>query len=191
MNKMPDKGTKQGFPENYPEEVIEDAWLIDETPVSIRPIRPDDTPRLQAGFSRLSPESVYLRFLESFSQLTDAQASEFTNVDYYNRMALVAEVEEDGEKNLIGVARYALIEPGVAECAVVVIDEYQGRGLGTVLLNRLVTYARKHGVVEFLATVHHTNSKVVRFVQRSGFPAERKMIEPGIWEIRLRLADDS
>ncbi len=190
MNKMPDKSTDKEFPENYPADVAETTWLIDETPVSIRPIRPDDASRLQAGFTRLSPQSVYLRFLESFSQLTDAQAREFTKVDYLNQMALVAEVDEAGAKSLVGVARYALVQPGLAECAVVVIDEYQGRGLGTVLLNRLVTYARNHGVKEFLATVHHTNSQIIRFVQRSGFPAERKMLEPGVWEIRVRLVDD-
>jgi GNAT superfamily N-acetyltransferase len=105
-------------------------------------------------------------------------------------MALVAEIQEEGESNLIGVARYAMLpgdEPGLAESAVVVIDEYQKRGLGSLLLQRLVRYARSHDVRTFLATVHVSNAQIMRFIQRSGFPADKKMIEPGVWEIRVHL----
>jgi acetyltransferase len=177
----------------YPQEWIDHIVLEDGTPITIRPIRPDDAPKLQAAFKRLSSQSIYYRFLQIFSQLTDQQARDFANLDYYQRMALVAETREAGELNLIGVARYAWLpgeEPGLAESAVVVIDEYQKRGLGSLLLRRLVRYARSHDVQAFLATVHVSNAQIMRFIQRSGFPAEKRMIEPGVWEIRVLLQDE-
>jgi len=175
---------------DYPSEYIEKVNLLDGTPVTIRPIRPDDASGLQAGFQRLSPESVYLRFLETFNMLTDKQARDFAEVDYCHKMAMVAEIQEDDQDNLIGVARYALVGESnskLAESAVVVVDEYQGRGLGTLLLDRLVKYARDHGVEAFLGTIHHSNAKIMRFIRRSGFPAEKQMLEPGVWEVRVKL----
>ncbi len=148
---------------------------------------------LQIAFKRLSTQSIYYRFLQVFAQLTDQQARDFANLDYYQRMALVAETQEAGESNLIGVACYAYPgdESGLAESAVVVIDEYQKRGLGSLLLRRLVRYARSHDVRAFLATVHVSNAQIMRFIKRSGFPAEKKMIEPGVWEIRIRFKMES
>jgi acetyltransferase len=177
----------------YPQEWIEHIVLQDGTPVTIRPIRPDDAPKLQTAFKRLSTQSIYYRFLQIFSQLTDQQARDFANLDYYQRMAFVAETQEADELSLIGVARFARLpgdEPDLAESAVVVIDEYQKRGLGSLLLQRLVRYARSHDVQAFLATVHVSNAQIMRFIQRSGFPAEKRMIEPGVWEIRVRLPDE-
>jgi acetyltransferase len=174
----------------YPQEWVERIVLQDGTAVTIRPIRPEDAPKLQRAFKRLSTQSIYYRFLQVFEQLTDQQARDFADLDYQKRMAFVAETQEAGESNLIGVARYVMLpgdEPSLAECAVVVIDEYQKRGLGSLLLRRLVRYALLHDVQFFLATVHLSNAQIMRFVQRSGFPAEKKMIEPGVWEIRIRL----
>lgn len=174
----------------YPQEWVEGIVLQDGTAVTIRPIRPEDAPKLQTAFKRLSTQSIYYRFLQVFEQLTDQQARDFADLDYHQRMALVAETQEAGESNLIGVARYVMLpgdEPGLAESAVVVIDEYQKRGLGSLLLRRLVRYALLHDVQTFLATVHLSNAQIMRFIQRSGFPAEKKMIEPGVWEIRIQL----
>jgi acetyltransferase len=185
-----DEHTPMQVTGRYPQEWIEQIALPDGTLVTIRPIRPEDAPKLQSAFKRLSIQSVYYRFLQVFTQLTDQQAHDFANLDYYQRMALVAEIQEEGESNLIGVARYAMLpgdEPGLAESAVVVIDEYQKRGLGSLLLQRLVRYARSHDVRTFLATVHVSNAQIMRFIQRSGFPADKKMIEPGVWEIRVHL----
>lgn len=187
-----DQRTSPGVFGRYPQEWVEQIVLQDGTPVTIRPIRPEDASNLQIAFKRLSTQSIYYRFLQVFAQLTDQQARDFANLDYYHRMALVAETREAGETNLIGVARYAMLsgdEPGLAESAVVVIDEYQKRGLGSLLLLRLVRYARSHDVQAFLATVHVSNAQIMRFIQRSGLPAEKKMLEPGVWEIRIRLQD--
>ncbi|HEX7972853.1 MAG TPA: GNAT family N-acetyltransferase [Anaerolineales bacterium] len=188
---LPQEQAGSDLPAGYPLDYIETVTLRDGLQVILRPIRPDDAPRLQEGFNRLSQRSVYLRFLESFRQLPDEQAENFARLDYANRMALVVEIQEHSEPHLIGVARYALIgpdAPGLAESAVVVVDEFQGKGLGTLLLDRLVKHARTHGVYAFTATVHISNTQIMRFIKKSGLRSEKKMLEPGVWEIHIYLS---
>lgn len=163
--------------------------LRDGTTVTIRPIRPDDARRLQALFDRLSPESISLRFLGQPKELPYEQARQLANVDYQKRMALVATREQDGEEHIIAVARYAThpaSPPDVAEAAIVVEDEYQKRGLGTLLLTRLVAYAQAHGIRAFMATIRHDNAQIMRFIGRSGLPTE-STLEAGVWDILVKL----
>jgi acetyltransferase len=177
-------------PENYPWDWLEKVQHIDNLEIYIRPIRPDDAKGLQEGFRRLSARSRYLRFLETANDLSDRQARELANLDYHDRMALVAEIDTDAGKHLIGVARYArlgLERPNSAECAIVVADEFQQRGLGSLLMNRLSRYAAAHGIHEFIGTIHVTNAAMLRFIKRAGLPYERSIIEPGIWEVRVKL----
>lgn len=182
-------GPEENTPGPYPVDQVEKVTLRDGTELVIRPIRPDDAALLQEGFRRLSPQSIYLRFLETFKELSDRQAQRFSVLDYQDHMAFVAELEENGKNSLIGVARYSMLadEPGVAESAIVVGDEFQGRGLGLLLLARLIRYAQTHGVTTFLATVHLSNNKIMRFIHRGGFAFSKKMIEPGVWEVRIHL----
>jgi len=166
--------------------------LRDGTPVTIRLIRPDDAPRLQSAFTRLSPESVYLRFLDQRTALSDREAQRLANVDNRTHVALVAAHDEGGQEHIIGVARYAVIdpsEPDTAEAAVAVIDEFQGRGLGTILLQRIVAFARARGVHAFMATVHYSNAEIMRFIERSRLPFKKKL-QAGAWEIRVSLDAD-
>ena len=175
---------------NYPHGWIEPVELNCGTSVLLRPIRPDDAPLLQAGFQRLSPQSIYLRFLEPYKELSDQQARTFAALDYQTRMALVAEIQDAGQPRLIGVARYALVNadgPQVADSAIVVVDEYQRRGLGAILMDRLVKYALSSGVDRFVAMVHHTNGPVRRLIESSGFSTSRRMVEPGVWEVEISL----
>lgn len=176
------------YPPGYPHQFTSEIHLKDGTRVTVRPIRPDDAPRLQVTFSRLSSESVYLRFLETLKELTIERARELATVDYSARMALVAEFQEAGDTHVIGVARYAAIgpqRPGAAECAITVIDAFQGRGLATALIQRLVEYARSQGLKSFIGNIHHTNAPILRFIKKGGLQAHRVMTEPGMWEITI------
>lgn len=163
--------------------------LRDGTELSLRPIRPDDAPRLQALHARLSPETIYLRFLSAHPTLSQTEAERLANVDQENRMALVATRSKNGEDLIVGVARYATLDarPDEAEAAIVVEDAYQGRGLGTLLVERLLSYARMHGIRYFVAEINSENDRILRFIRRSGLPAEKKL-EAGVWLIRVRLA---
>ena len=182
-NHEPSEQETQASPaEVYPPEHV---TLRDGTEVTIRAIVPEDAPLLQELFRRLSPESVFLRFLTRLKELSQTQAERLANVDYESKMALVAALGPD----LIGVARYAMMEgerPGLAEAAVVVQDEYQSRGLGSLLLLRMVDYAREHGVEAFVASIHPSNERIMRFVRKSGLRTDSS-IEAGLWEIRVYL----
>jgi acetyltransferase len=174
----------------YPNEYIEEIVLRDGTPLTLRPIRPEDAPLLQEAFTHLSPQTIYMRFLEIFKHLSDEQARFFANVDYHSKMALVGEIQEDGKERLVAVARYAMVGPqesGVAEAAIVVRDDFQNRGLGTIAMSRLLKYAQEHGVKEFLGTIHVSNARIMHFIRRGGYPFTKTMIEPGVWEIRVHL----
>jgi RimJ/RimL family protein N-acetyltransferase len=171
----------------------EAVTLRDGSIVTIRPIRPDDARRLQGLFARLSPESISFRFLGHPKELPGEQAEQLANVDYHTRMALVATREQGGEEHIIAVARYAVdpaAGPDLAEAAVVVEDEYQNRGLGTLLLKRLVAYAQTHGIRAFMATVRHDNVRIMRFIRRSGLPTESKLAA-GAWEILVKLEPEA
>lgn len=181
-------------PTGYPSEYIGEIGLKNGEKVTIRPILPEDAPRLQSAFARLSAQSIYMRFLETFKELSDKQAYHFANVDYRSHMALVGTISENDEEHIIAVARYAYVvpeNPEAAEAAVVVRDDYQNRGLGTKILLRLVAYAREHGIKVFVATVHSSNARIRHFIQLSGYPVKRTMIEPGVWEFRIFLEETS
>jgi acetyltransferase len=165
--------------------------LRNGTPVAIRPIRPDDAPRLQALLTRLSSESIFFRFLQYLKTLTPEQAGKLANVDHRTRMALVAALEVNGEEWVIAVARYSIVQsdqPDRAEVGIVVEDAYQNQGLGSRLLDLLTDYARDHGIRYFTGAVSAQNARILRFIRRSGLPTERKL-DLGTWEIEVKLDD--
>ncbi len=170
---------------NLPHTVV----LKEGDPVTIRCIVPEDAPRLQALLKRLSQESIFYRFLEYLKELSDKQAVELASVDYRSRMALVGTRIQDGEELVIGVARYSVqseAEPDAAEVGVVVEDPYQNQGLGTHLLKELTQYAREHGIRYFKGYISHQNRRILKFIQKSGLPTERRL-EMGMWEITVDL----
>ena len=157
--------------------------------ITIRPIRPDDAGRLQAAFAQMSPETVYDRFMGYKKVLLDQEAHDLTSLDYQCHMALVATTSDaNGEGTIIGVARYYVLDddPSCAEFAIVINDAYQRQGLGTQLLMRLMEYAQVHGIRTFLGYAHGENYRLLRFVQRTGLPIDRKL-KDGLWEVRLQL----
>lgn len=127
-----------------------EAELLDGTRVRIRPIVPQDKERLVAAFERLSPESRYRRFLSPVDEITPDLLRRLTEIDYVDHFAWAALLADDPGEPSVGVARYVRLpdEPGVAEAAVTVVDEYQGRGLGT-LLQALGAVALEHGIRRF------------------------------------------
>jgi len=173
----------------YPSTYIEEITLKDGTRVTLRPIRPDDAARLQQGFRMLTPQTIYLRFLDFAKELSDKQACFLAEVDYQQRMALVGVIQEEGEERLAAVARYDMLPDrlGLAEAAIVVRDDYQNRGLGTQIMLKLIQYACAHGVQAFIATIHNSNLDIMRFIRKSGLPFKKELLEPGIWEVRIDL----
>ena len=167
--------------------------LKDGSQVTLRPIRPDDAPRLQEAFSRLTPQTIYMRFLQAAKGLTDEQARELAEVDYQTRMAIVGYVQEEGHERVVVVARYGMLEEageGLAETAIVVRDDFQMRGLGKIAMRRLVRYASEHGVRGLVANVNTNNSPVLTFIRNTGLPFKKRILEPGIWEIIIPITPE-
>lgn len=134
--------------------------------VLIRPIRSTDAEGLRAGFERLGQRSRRLRFLGSKTSLTDAEVAYFTDVDHDQHEALVAIDTVHGGG--IGVARFVRdrFVPEVADVAVTVVDDWQGRGVGSELLRQLIDVAGCRGVRRFTALVSADNLRMRRMLAR-------------------------
>jgi GNAT superfamily N-acetyltransferase len=144
--------------------------LRDGTRILVRPILPEDKQRLREGFDRLSARSRYRRFLTSLEHLSDQQIRSLTEIDYADHMAWVAVDLSRPARPGVGVARYVRLpeEPTVAEAAVTVLDEYQGMGMGTILLGMLARSARAHGIRSFRGYVAAENAPMMEILHGLG-----------------------
>jgi RimJ/RimL family protein N-acetyltransferase len=131
--------------------------LRDGSKVLIRQVQPADAPLLADGFARLGDKSRRMRFLARKDQLSAAELRYFTDVDHHDHEALGALDQADGRG--VGIARYIrdADNPHAAEIAVTIVDDWQGRGLGTELLIRLSARARSEGICRFTALVADDN----------------------------------
>jgi acyl-CoA synthetase (NDP forming)/GNAT superfamily N-acetyltransferase len=160
----------------YPSEFEFDAMLTDGSVVHVRPITPDDAELEHEFILRVGPQSMYQRFFQVKRDLTPEELRYFTTVDYVDRMALIV---LDGER-MVAVGRYDVDpdkEPRTAEVAFLVEDQYQGRGIGTILLQHLTTYARLKGVTAFDAYVLADNFGMMRLFRSSGYHVVRSLDE--------------
>ncbi len=157
------------MPRAFGPDHVEEFELRDGTRVKLRPIRPSDKHQLEAGLARLSPQSRYLRFFTDKERLTAAELRYFTEIDGEDHFAIgVSLIDEDGgEGQGVGIGRFVRLadEPTVAEPALAVVDDMHGRGLGRVLMLRLICAATERGIetfrCDFLA-INHTMEDLLR-----------------------------
>jgi acyl-CoA synthetase (NDP forming)/RimJ/RimL family protein N-acetyltransferase len=161
-----------------------DTLLADGTGVHLRPVRPADAPRLIEFHAHLSPETIHRRFFAARPELDEQEAARLTTVDYADRMAFVAEART----RIVAVARYDRA-PGTstAELAVVVTDELQGRGVGTVLIEQLAAYARSRSIERFVAETLPENHAMLAVFDDLGFVVERATHD-GAVDVTIELA---
>jgi acetyltransferase len=153
----------------YPIEQVADVKVADGTVLHVRPIRPEDAELERAFVHGLSEQSRYFRFFYQLHELTPAMLARFTQVDYDREMALIAIDQSGAAPSIIGVARYIIIEDRLsAEFAVVVADAWQGRGVGRVLMTRLVDCAKARGLAHLEGAVLRANARMVKFVTEFG-----------------------
>jgi GNAT superfamily N-acetyltransferase len=164
-----------------------EVTLRDGTRVRLRPLLPEDKAVLVEGFNRLSPESRYRRFMAPIQELTEGQLRYLTEIDYVDHFAWLAlDLDTSGHPG-IGVARYVRIpeEQDVAEAAVTVIDDYQGRGVGTLLLEALGAVALENGIRRFRGYALEGNRAIREVMAAMG--AMTAHDSPGLLRIEVDL----
>jgi len=169
---------------------VDHVVLGDGSRVVIRQVHREDGPLLAEGFARFSAESRRLRFLADKPRLTAAELRYFTHVDHHDHEALGAVDETDGRA--LGIARYVrdTEDPELAEIAVAVVDDWQGRGLGTELVTRLLRRAREEGIHRFTALVAVENDVMVNLLHDLGGDLRASPNQAGAVEYTLTPAPE-
>lgn len=161
----------------YPTRYVEEVKLKSGAPLRVRPIRPEDEPKMVAFHRTLSEQSVYMRYagvLKLDQRVAHERLSRMCFIDYDREMALVAErTRDDGDTQLLAVARLRrLTGSGDAEFALLVSDALQGHGLGHILLTRLIEIGRDWGVQRIVAEILRDNVPMRRVCRDLGFSFE-------------------
>jgi GNAT superfamily N-acetyltransferase len=177
-------GDRDMVADGYPMEVECNVVTGAGSPLTLRPIRPDDSTGLTNFHQLLTPTSVYRRYFYFHPYLSQSEIDHLTHVDYVDRMAVV--VEDDG--TLIAVGRYDR-RPGTteAEVAFVVADAYQHLGLGTLLLGKLVVLARQSGISTLQASVLADNGEMLGVFRHSGLPLTTAFDGGGVVSVRMSI----
>ena len=168
--------------------------MIEQLPngaaVLVRSIRADDKRMLSDGLRRLSDLSVQRRFLSPKRSFTRAELRYLTEVDGRDHVALVAESPGDPVRRIIAVARFVRLheDPEAAEVAIVVADDWQGRGLGSLLAGTLADEARRLGIRRFTATMAADNAPAHRLMAKLTSHLEQHHAGAGVDELVLDLA---
>ena len=163
--------------------------LRDGSRLVVRPIRPDDKAAIVAGFERLSPQSRYRRFFAPLQRLSVRDLAYLTEVDHRDHEALIGFAEHTGEP--VGVARFIrAADPTEAEVAVTVVDDWQGRGAATAMLDLLVGRAREERITHFLALVLSENREALEmFDHMAPGRSERRRSASGHLELVIELPE--
>ncbi|WP_458161960.1 N-acetyltransferase family protein [Bradyrhizobium sp. 18BD] len=147
--------------------------LRDGTPVEIRSLRPDDEGGMLAALDQVSARTLLTRFFAPKRHISDKERAYFMQIDFKSHVALVACAPHEGRAAIIGGGRYIMSEPNSesmsAEMAFVVIDAWQGRGIGSLLAKHLIVLAREAGLKELTAEVLPENAAMRRVFDRLGF----------------------
>ena len=173
----------------YPVELVTDVTLPGGARLHVRPIRPEDAEIERAFVAGLSEETRYFRFFYQLNELTPSMLARFTQVDYDREMAMVAVDESGVAPVFVGVARYIMNpDQESAEFAVVIADAWQGRGVGRVLMERLVACAKARGLRRLEGLVLRSNRNMLKFTEAFGFKTSDDPNDPDQVDVVLDLA---
>jgi len=145
--------------------------LRDGRAIEIRALRPDDRDEMLAAIGRTSTQSIQRRFFAPKKGFSEQEMAFFLNIDFESHVALVAQIDEHGRAAIAGGGRYIVVRPGQAEIAFVVVDAYQGQGIGTILI----------------AEVLPENTAMLKVFRKFGFRPGSKR-DPQVVHLVLQLA---
>jgi RimJ/RimL family protein N-acetyltransferase len=163
------------------QEPLRDGGLVE-----IRALRPEHEADMLAAIEHASPQSLQRRFFATKRHFSDKERAYFMDVDFKAHVALVARVGEAGHQVLVGGCRYIVFEPEHAEMAFMVVDAWQGRGIGTMLMRHLVKIATEAGLQQLTAEILPENTAMLKVFGKFGFkPAARR--DPQVVHLVLNL----
>jgi len=139
-----------------------------------------------AAIGRTSMQSLQRRFFVPKKGFSEREMAFFLNIDFESHVAIVAEIPEDGSPIIAGGGRYILVHPDQAEVAFVVVDAYQGQGIGTILMRHLAVLARDAGLKELVAEVLPENTAMLKLFKKFGFRPDAKG-SPQVVHLTLQL----
>ncbi len=172
----------------YPSGLVERIELQDGTAATIRPIRPEDAAIEVAFVHGLSEQSRFLRFMFTVHDLTPAQLSRFTQIDYDREMALIAVIDTPAGEKQIGVARYiTLSDEETCEFAIVVGDDWQGKGLARRLFSMLIDTARGRRLKVMTGVTLRENGRMLDLARANGFGTKTDEDDPSLIQMTLDL----
>ncbi len=154
----------------YPESLISNTNLKDGSPITLRPIKPEDEPMWLELLASCSKESIYHRFRYDFYFDSHEVATQFCFIDYDREIAIVAEVEQEGKKRLVGVGRL-IADPDVEvmEYAVLITDDWQKKELGFMLTEYCMEIAKNRGVNKLVAETTRDNKPMISVFRKLNF----------------------
>jgi acetyltransferase len=172
----------------YPAHLVKEFQLNDGTDIIVRPIRPEDA-EIEAKFVReLSGEARYFRFMSSLQELSQEMLVRFTQIDYHNEMALIAVRSDDAGEEQIGVARYMTnLDRTSCEFALVIADQWQGKGIARYLMRNLMEIARDRNLDSIEGIVLSKNSRMLDLVRSLGFQVRNDPEDSAIKIVEARL----
>ncbi len=173
----------------YPEEL--ETFKTTKTGLSLllRPVKLSDEHLMKDFFYSLSNDSMYRRFISTRKDMHHDRLQPFVAIDYTKEMVILAVLQQEGQELIVGMAQYLIDENRhIAEVAFVVRDDYQGRGIGAVLLNYVTFLARKSGLLGFTAAVLMENRQMLQLFEKMGFNIEKRS-EGGVYELTMSFRD--
>lgn len=155
--------------------------LSDGTPMTVRAVRPEDKGRIKAAFRELEPETIYTRFFQHKAELTDEELLRATEVDFERQVTLVVTLGAGEDQTIIGGASYVAHRDASgtagAEVSFTVEEDYQGKGMASILLRHLIRIARSKGLARFEAEVLAGNRSMLAVFSRSGLPMKTERLD--------------
>ncbi len=155
----------------------------------LRPIRPEDEPQHARFLAEVEPQDLHLRFFHVVRAFAHSQLARFTQIDYDREMAFIATVPADGESETLGVVR-AISDPdgARAEFAILIRSDVKGRGLGAVLMRKVIGYCRARNIGELVGDVLATNTRMLALARDLGFEFTASE-DPSVVRVKLVLTE--
>jgi RimJ/RimL family protein N-acetyltransferase len=151
----------------------------------MRPVRISDEPLLKDFFYSLSDQSLYRRFISMRKDMPHERLQEFVVIDYTKETVILATVREGEMEKVVGLGQYGINEANhTAEVALVVRDDYQGKGVGTEVLSYLTFLAKREGLYGFTAEVLVENKPMLHLFEKMGFDIQKKSSQ-GVYELQM------